>query len=55
MIRGRLDDEQPHGVHFNTDRSVATVMFDGPAPDPAVLARLKQRLGPSGLAITAHP
>jgi hypothetical protein len=34
---------------------VATVVFDGPAIDPAVLAGLGERLGPSGLAITANP
>jgi len=33
---------------------VATVVFDGPAPDPAVLTGLEARLGPSGLATTLH-
>ncbi len=49
-----MADGLPPGVHFNPDGSVATVVFDGPAPDPAMLAGLHARLGPSGLAITSH-
>jgi hypothetical protein len=50
-----MADDLPPGVHFNADGSVATVVFEGSEPDPAVLAGLHARLGPSGLVITAHP
>jgi hypothetical protein len=50
-----MADGLPPGVHFNADGSVATVVFDGPVPDPAVMAELSARLASSGLAITAHP
>jgi hypothetical protein len=49
-----LAEDLPPGVHFNVDGSVATVVFDGPEPDPAVLAGLHARLDPSGPAVTAH-
>ena len=50
-----MADDLPPGVHLNVDGSVATVVFDGAEPDGAVMAGLEARLGPSGLAITAHP
>jgi hypothetical protein len=50
-----MADDLPAGVHFNVDGRVATVVYDGPEPDPAVLAALNARLAPSGLAITAAP
>jgi hypothetical protein len=50
-----MADGLPAGVHFKTDGRVATVVSDGPAPDTAVLAGLKERLASSGFRITAHP
>ena len=50
-----IADGLPPGVHFNVDGSVATVVFEGAEPDPAVLAGLNARLAPSGLALTTHP
>lgn len=50
-----MADDLPPGVHLNADGSVATVVFDGAEPDPAVMAGLEARLGRAGLAITARP
>ena len=48
-------DDLPPGVHFNADGRVATVVYEGAGPDPAVMAGLQVRLVPSGLAITSAP
>jgi hypothetical protein len=44
-----MTDDLPHGVHFNVDGRVATAVFEGAGPDPAVLAGSEDRLAPSGL------
>jgi hypothetical protein len=43
------------GVYFNADGGVATVVFAGREPDPAVLAPLEERLSPWGKWSSATP
>ena len=44
---------RPAGVYLTG--SHAEVVFDGPEPDPAVLADLQTRLSPHGLTVVSHP
>jgi hypothetical protein len=39
-----MADGLPPGVHLNADGRVATVVFEGAGPIPAVLAGLEARL-----------
>jgi len=48
-----MSDGLPPGVHLNADGRVATVVFDGAAPDPAVMRGLEGRLVPWGLVVIA--
>jgi hypothetical protein len=54
VVSGMADDLPP-GVHFNADGRVATVVYEGREPDPAVLAGLEARLAQPGLVITSAP
>ncbi len=47
--------DQPPGVHFNVDGRCATVVFEGPEPDPAIMEPLRARLVPWGSTIVSHP
>lgn len=49
-----ISDDLPPGVHFNIDGRVATVVFEGAEPDPAVLEAIEARLNPHGLTILSH-
>ncbi|MBN9521432.1 hypothetical protein J0H58_23400 [bacterium] len=50
-----MADGLPPGLHFNANGRVATVVFEGAVPDPAVMAGLEVKLASSGLRITCHP
>jgi hypothetical protein len=50
-----MADGQGPGVYFNADGRVATVVFAGKEPDPAVFAGLKARLAPGGMSVVSHP
>ena len=47
-----MADDLPPGVHLNADGRVATVVFAGTEPDPAVLAELAARLAVWDTVIT---
>lgn len=47
-------DYDPLGVSLNADASVATYVYEGAVPDPAVLASLKTRLCPWGMTVVSH-
>ncbi len=50
-----MADDLPVGVHFNADRRVALVVFDGAGPHRAVLAGFEDRLTPIGMLIISAP
>ena len=47
-----MTDDLPPGVRFNADGRVATVVFEGAGPNPAMVAPLEARLSRTGLLIT---
>jgi hypothetical protein len=53
-IQSSMADDLPPGIHLNAGGRVATVVFEGAGPDPAVLAGLEARLTSSGLVVTTH-
>ncbi len=49
-----MADDLPPGVHLNADGRVATVVFEGTRPAPAVLAGLEARLAGYGLVVNSY-
>jgi len=50
-----MAEGRPPGVYLKADGAVATVVFEGLEPDPAVLTPLQARMASWGLTVICHP